>query len=132
MADHLKTRLQSGPVLIASYSEGSLERLSGLLTDEGLDRPVAVSNWSMVASPVVHMSVWPLDQGFQTPEFTVISEQDILGERLRRPKKRRPENFLTDAQSLSIGGLVVHIDHGVGRYMGLEVLESVGLHMNVC
>ena len=132
LADHLKTRLQYGPVLIASYSEGSLERLSGLLTDEGLDRPVAVSNWSMVTSPVVHMSVWPLDQGFQTPEFTVISEQDILGERLiRRPKKRRPENFLTDAQSLSIGGLVVHIDHGVGRYMGLEVLD-IGAAAHEC
>ena len=127
LADHLQKRLKHGPVLIASYSEGSLERLSGLLKDEGLHQTVTVSNWSMVTKHLVYMTVWPLDQGFETSDFTVISEQDILGDRLiRRPKKRRPENFLTDAQSLSIGGLVVHIDHGVGRYMGLEVINVSG------
>ena len=123
----IRDRLKHGPVLIASYSDGSLERLSGLLQDEGLHQPVTVSNWSIVTKNIVYMTVWPLDQGFETSEFTVISEQDILGDRLiRRPKKRRPENFLTDAQSLPIGGLVVHIDHGIGRYMGLEVINVSG------
>ena len=58
----------------------------------------------------------------------MISEQDVLGDRLIRApkKKRRAENFLTEAQSLSPGDLVVHVDHGVGRYMGLEVVEALG------
>jgi transcription-repair coupling factor (superfamily II helicase) len=60
--------------------------------------------------------------------MTVISEQDVLGDRLiRAPKKRRKaENFLTETQSLSPGNLVVHVDHGIGRYMGLEVVTAAG------
>ena len=58
----------------------------------------------------------------------MIAEQDILGDRLiRQPKKRRrAENFLTEAQSLSPGDLVVHVDHGIGRYHGLEVVTAAG------
>ena len=127
LADHIKDRLSFGPVLIASYSEGSMERLSGLIEDEGLQKPVTVSDWSGISQHILYLSVWPLDQGFETSDLTVISEQDILGDRLiRRPKKRRPENFLTDTQELNIGGLVVHIDHGIGRYIGLEVLTVGG------
>ena len=60
--------------------------------------------------------------------MTVISEQDVLGDRLiRQPKKRRKaENFLTETQSLSPGDLVVHVDHGIGRYMGMEVVTAAG------
>ena len=58
----------------------------------------------------------------------MISEQDVLGDRLiRQPKKRRKaENFLTEVQSLSPGDLVVHVDHGVGRFHGLEVVTAAG------
>jgi transcription-repair coupling factor (superfamily II helicase) len=58
----------------------------------------------------------------------VISEQDVLGDRLiRQPKKRRKaKNFLTEVQSLSPGDLVVHVDHGVGRFHGLEVVTAAG------
>lgn len=52
----------------------------------------------------------------------------MLGERLirRARKKRRADNFLTETQSLSAGDLVVHVDHGVGRYHGLEVVTALG------
>ena len=52
----------------------------------------------------------------------------MLGDRLiRAPKKRRKaENFLTETQSLSPGDLVVHVDHGIGRYHGLEVITAAG------
>ncbi|MEZ5916269.1 MAG: CarD family transcriptional regulator [Parvularculaceae bacterium] len=53
-----------------------------------------------------------------------ISEQDILGDRLvRRGRRKRAENFLTEASSLSVGDLVVHVDHGVARYAGLKTLD---------
>ncbi|NJM35420.1 MAG: transcription-repair coupling factor, partial [Rhodomicrobium sp.] len=65
-----------------------------------------------------------LESGFTTPEHAFISEQDILGDRLvRRGRKKRAENFLTEASSLLVGDLVVHFDHGVGRYAGLKTLE---------
>ncbi len=43
-----------------------------------------------------------------------------------RRRKRRADNFLTEAQSLTPGDLVVHVDHGVGRYQGLEVVTALG------
>ena len=58
----------------------------------------------------------------------MIAEQDVLGDRLIRQtrKRRRAENFLTEAQTLSSGELVVHLDHGVGRFLGLEVVSAAG------
>ena len=58
----------------------------------------------------------------------MISEQDVLGDRLIRQtkRKRRAENFLSEANSLSPGDLVVHVDHGVGRFKGMEVVTALG------
>ncbi|WP_282091709.1 transcription-repair coupling factor [Epibacterium ulvae] len=128
LANHVKARLQEGPVLIASYSEGARERLSGLIEDEGLAEAIEVSDGTRIGKSGLHLAVWALEHGFQAPDMTVISEQDVLGDRLiRSPKKRRKaENFLTETQSLSPGNLVVHVDHGIGRYMGLEVVTAAG------
>ena len=74
------------------------------------------------------LAVWPLEHGFEAPGLTVISEQDVLGDRLiRAPRRRkRAENFLTEAAGLTPGDLVVHVDHGIGRYQGLETITAMG------
>ncbi|MEC3860573.1 transcription-repair coupling factor [Mesobacterium sp. TK19101] len=132
LAKHVQARLSDGPVVIASYSEGARERLSGLIEDEGLSETIHVQNASAIGKRGLYLTVWSLEQGFEAPlgdrRLTVISEQDVLGDRLiRQPRKRRKaENFLTEAQSLSPGDLVVHVDHGIGRYHGLEVVTALG------
>ncbi|MEX0319647.1 MAG: transcription-repair coupling factor [Ruegeria sp.] len=128
LADHVKGRLDKGPVLIASYSEGARERLTGLIEDEGLAEAIPVSKGNRIGKRGLHLAVWALEHGFEAPDMTVISEQDVLGDRLiRQPKKRRKaENFLTETQSLSPGDLVVHVDHGIGRYQGMEVVTAAG------
>ena len=128
LADHVKNKLDHGPVVIASYSEGARDRLTGLIEDEGLAEVIPIPNGTRIGKRGLHLAVWALEHGFETPQMTVISEQDVLGDRLiRAPKKRRrAENFLTEAQSLSPGDLVVHVDHGIGRYQGLEVVEALG------
>ncbi len=128
LAQHVKARLEEGPVVIASYSEGARERLSGLIEDEGVAEAIPVSDFTRVGKRGVHLAVWPLEHGFETPDMTVISEQDVLGDRLIRQtrKRKRAENFLTETQSLSPGDLVVHVDHGVGRYQGMEVVTALG------
>jgi transcription-repair coupling factor (superfamily II helicase) len=128
LASHLKTRLQAGPVVVASYSEGARERLTGLIEDEGIAEAIPIRDGTRIGKSGLHLAVWSLEHGFETPDMTVISEQDVLGDRLiRAPKKRRKaENFLTEAQSLTPGDLVVHVDHGIGRYMGLEVVTAAG------
>ncbi|WP_170372466.1 transcription-repair coupling factor [Ruegeria arenilitoris] len=128
LASHIKNKLEKGPVLVASYSEGARERLTGLIEDEGLAEAIHVPDGSRIGKRGLHLAVWALEHGFETPDMTVISEQDVLGDRLiRQPKKRRKaENFLTETQSLSPGDLVVHVDHGIGRYMGMEVVTALG------
>ncbi|MFO7759277.1 MAG: transcription-repair coupling factor [Roseovarius sp.] len=128
LKDHVEARLTEGPVVIASYSEGARERIEGLLDDEGLIGAVTIRSAKALGRHGLHLAVWPLEQGFEGPNLTVISEQDVLGERLIRgaKRKRRAENFLTEAQALTQGDLVVHVDHGIGRYLGLEVVTAAG------
>ena len=128
LADHIKARMKGGPVLIASYSEGARERLTGLIEDEGLAEAIPVSDASRIGKHGLYLAVWALEHGFEAPGLTVISEQDVLGDRLIRStrRKRRAENFLTETQSLSPGDLIVHVDHGIGRYNGLEVITAAG------
>src|SRR6056297_1526095 len=126
LKDHIEDRMTVGPVLVACWSEGARERIEGLLSDEGLIGTVAVRDAGGLGRHGLHLAVWPLEQGFTAPALTVISEQDVLGDRLIRGarRKRRAENFLTEAQALSQGDLVVHVDHGIGRYLGLEVVTA--------
>ncbi|MES0824212.1 transcription-repair coupling factor [Ruegeria sp. SCP11] len=128
LASHITDKLVKGPVLIASYSEGARERLTGLIEDEGLAEAITVTHGTRIGKRGLHLAVWALEHGFETPDLTVIAEQDVLGDRLiRQPKKRRKaENFLTETQSLSPGDLVVHVDHGIGRYLGMEVVTAAG------
>ncbi|GAB5436879.1 transcription-repair coupling factor [Falsiruegeria mediterranea] len=128
LADHIKARMVEGPVVVASYSEGARERLTGLIEDEGLAEAIPILDGTRLGKRGLHLAVWALEHGFTTPDVTVIAEQDVLGDRLiRAPKKRRKaENFLTETQSLSPGDLVVHVDHGIGRYRGLEVITAAG------
>ncbi len=130
LADHIQIKRRTGQVVVASYSTGARDRLQGLLKDEGLEGVQLVSDSRELADGTggVHLAVWPLEQGFEADGLCVISEQDVLGDRLIRPnkRKRRAENFLTEAQNLSAGDLVVHVDHGVGVFTGLETITAMG------
>ncbi|OWY15426.1 transcription-repair coupling factor [Thioclava sp. F34-6] len=131
LKDHVQARLADGPVVIASWSEGARERLKGLMEDEGVIGAKLIGSAREIGQGV-NLTVWPLDEGFEAPrdgsEMTVISEQDVLGERLvsKPRRKRKAENFLTEHTTLSPGDLVVHVDHGVGRYKGLETVTALG------
>ena len=128
---HAKALAVAGKrVLFASWSEGSSERLGGMLADHGLAGLSYAPYWQAAKAndPRKPQRVClPLDNGFETDDLAVISETDLLGDRLARPRKRRrAANFLAEAASLTPGDLVVHIDHGIGRYEGLKTLEVQG------
>ena len=74
------------------------------------------------------LAVWGFETGFEAGKLAVIGEQDILGDRLVRPRKktRRPQDFIAELSSLSPGDLVVHVDHGIGRFIGLRSITAVG------
>ncbi|HEY0925100.1 transcription-repair coupling factor [Brevundimonas sp.] len=128
VANHAQSLKAAGKrVLFASWTEGSSERLAAMLSDHGLEHVVAVRDWADVQTApdgLFLRGVLPVEHGFETDGLAVISETDILGDRLARPrKKRRASNFLAEASALTAGDLVVHLDHGIGRYDGLKTLE---------
>ena len=77
--------------------------------------------------------ILPLDSGFSNDDIELVTEQDLLGDRLvrRRKKRRDSDAFLSELQALSRGDLVVHTEHGIGKYLGLEPI-SVGKSKHDC
>ncbi|WP_304620376.1 transcription-repair coupling factor [Paracoccus sediminilitoris] len=136
LADHIKSLRKTHRVVIASFSDGARERLSGLLKDEGLTDTKAIADLRELpdAKGAIGLAVWPLDEGFVAKgqalgDIAVISEQDVLGDRMIRgaKKRRKADNFLKDTQTLSPGDLIVHVEHGIGRYTGIETITAAGV-----
>ena len=117
-------------VIVAGWSEGSLDRLSQILAEHHLGNVARVETLAELEKLPVQqagLAVLPLESGFETRQFTVVAEQDILGDRLiRRSKRRRAADFISEATSLSAGDIVVHADHGIGRFIGLKTIEAAG------
>jgi transcription-repair coupling factor (superfamily II helicase) len=109
-------------IVLASYSKGSRERLKGLLAEHGLERVAETETWQQaLGASAVALAVIQLDHGFTGADVALLTEQDMLGDRLVRRRKRRKsaDAFLSELATLTPGDLVVHADHGIGRYEGL-------------
>ncbi len=128
LKDHIQKLSEDHAVVIASWSEGARERLRGLLTDQGLLGAVDITDLRAVGPRGLYLLIWPLETGFTAKGLAVISEQDVLGDRLvaKPRRKRKADNFLREVDTLSVGDLVVHVEHGVGRYLGLETITALG------
>ncbi len=130
--DHVEALQSAGKrIVIALWSDGARDRMSHVLTDHRIFNLVNVSSWpDALARPrsEVALAVLGLESGFETADAAIIGEQDILGDRLVRPRRatKRAENFIAEVTSLSAGDLVVHVDHGIGRFVGLRTIEAAG------
>jgi len=113
-------------ILIAAWTEGSSERLGNVLEDHNLIASQEHRGLDALAIPpgTIRRVILPIEQGFSFGDLVVISEQDILGDRLvNRGRKRKAKNFIAEAAALTPGDLIIHIDHGLGRYLGLQTLQ---------
>ena len=91
VAGHIREAGQHKRVMVAAWSEGARERISGVLHDHGVKTLKSVSRFSELAGLKAGETatvVWGLESGFETDALVVISEQDILGDRLVRRAKR--------------------------------------------
>ena len=136
-AAHFRTLAGSGKrALFAAYSEGSRSRIASILGEAGIGLETADS-WQqalgLTAKGRPVGMVLPLDTGFANDEMELVTEQDLLGDRLVRRRKRRKDSdaFLAELSGLNRGDLVVHLDHGIGRYLGLEPI-TVGQSQHDC
>jgi transcription-repair coupling factor (superfamily II helicase) len=122
---------QGKRVIIAAFTPGARERLATLFIEHGFTdaRKVATdAEAEALRKSEAAFAVLGLEQGFDTPNLTVIGEQDILGDRLVRPRRkaRRAADLITEATSLAVGDFVVHADHGIGRFDGLTTITALG------
>lgn len=117
--------------VIACSSEGSRERLFSLMSEYEIPELSFADTWQEAlqkASSKTVLTLMPLAHGFKGEGLCLISEQDILGEKQNRRKQKKftSKDFIADVSSLSVGELVVHIEHGIGRFMGLETITAGG------
>ena len=130
---HIRALQESGKrIIVAGWSDGSRERLGHVLAEHGLKRAELASTLSQalaVKDGAIALAVVGLEAGFETADYAVIGEQDILGDRLvrQRRKSKRGADVLTEVGALSAGDLVVHVDHGIGRFVGLEAIMAAGV-----
>ncbi len=127
--------------ILAAYSTGSRARIAAILgeaaTALGAPAPALADSWQealgLAASGRPAALVLPLESGFSSPEIELITEQDLLGDRLVRRKKRKKsaDAFMAELAALAPGDLVVHMEHGIGRYEGLQSIP-VGQSLHDC
>ncbi|HEX4193074.1 MAG TPA: transcription-repair coupling factor, partial [Stellaceae bacterium] len=128
----LKDEIAAGKrVLIAAYSAGSGERLGTLLKEHGAGETLSVPCWDdfrRLPPTAFGLAVLAIEHGFRFEDTVLVTEQDMLGERLSRPPRRRAnyDQFVAEVATLQPGDLVVHAEHGVGRYDGLSTLDVGG------
>ncbi|MDJ0977403.1 MAG: transcription-repair coupling factor [Erythrobacter sp.] len=136
-AKHFKTIAKSGhKPLFAAYSQGSAKRIASILEEAGCPT-IQADTWQEALGASAKGStaamVLPLEAGFANDNLEILTEQDVLGDRLVRRKKKRKDSdaFLAELQALARGDLVVHVEHGIGKYLGLDPV-SVGKSQHDC
>ncbi len=135
-AEHLKAVAKAGKKpLFAAYSTGSRSRIVSILEEAGAKAKLA-DDWQQalgLAAKGPVALVLPLDTGFSNDAVDLFTEQDLLGDRLVRRRKKRKDSdaFLAELAALNRGDLVVHMEHGIGKYLGLEPIK-VGQSQHDC
>ncbi|MEM7219120.1 MAG: transcription-repair coupling factor [Pseudomonadota bacterium] len=120
------------PVLFVAESPGRRELVETFLGRAGIDA-TPVPSWVdwLQAPPSLGLLVAPLDRGTQAPNFAVITETELYGARppadaATQRQRIDADQIVRNLNELHIGAPVVHLDHGVGRYLGLTTLTIDG------
>lgn len=119
-------------VIVIAESNGRREVVDELLRKQKIE-PAYLEQWTDIPASQVSIAVSPLERGFYLPgELLFVTEQQLFGEHVLQQRRRNREKdnaaelVIKSLTELSIGAPVVHIDHGVGRYLGLETLSIDG------
>jgi len=124
-------RSSGAKVVVSGWSEGSLDRLLQVLSEHGLEKlkPVAsLKELDALKKGEAAAAVLNLEGGFEAGELVIVGEQDILGDRMvrRSKRRRRASDFISEVAGLEEGVIVVHAEHGIGRFIGLKTIEAAG------
>jgi transcription-repair coupling factor (superfamily II helicase) len=120
--------------IITCASDGARDRMLHMLAEHDIESVIPVDVFPLDAvlgaTHIEHtiLVVAPFETGFESDACVLITEQDLLGEKIRRQKivKRKSDTFFQEISQLSLHDLIVHRDHGIGRYLGLETVTVDG------
>ncbi|MGE5358185.1 MAG: transcription-repair coupling factor [Bacteroidales bacterium] len=122
-ADIRQARQRGDTVLFVAATAGRAERTVELLKDYDLNG-VAVEHAESMLGAAVLVAIGELSRGFRLPgaALQIYAETDVFEEERRAPERRRSaaRAFLSDLRDLKVGDLVVHVDHGIGVFVGLK------------
>ncbi len=124
-------RTEGRRIIIAAWTRGSRERLTLLLKEHGFKDVAQEEDWAAVRrkeAGSVSLITLGVERGFVAERLALVGEQDLLGERISRPPRRRmrADQFIAEATEIAEGDLVVHQEYGIGRYDGLTTLTVTG------
>ena len=124
-------RAEGRRIVIAAWTRGSRERLAHLLKEHGFKDAAQEDDWAAVRrkeAGSVSLITLGVERGFVADRLALVGEQDLLGERISRPPRRRmrADQFIAEATEIAEGDLVVHQEYGIGRYDGLTTLMVTG------
>jgi transcription-repair coupling factor (superfamily II helicase) len=122
-------RERGDTVLFIAATPGRAERTIELLREYDL-LAVPVERAEDAQYAAVLVAVGSLSRGFRLPDagLQIYAEYDVFEEERRAPERRRPASkaFLSDLRDLKVGDFVVHIDHGIGLFVGLKQIGIAG------
>ncbi|MCO6186049.1 transcription-repair coupling factor [Rhizobium sp. L1K21] len=124
-------RAEGKKVIISGWSEGSLDRLLQVLNEHGLERirPIsALRDLNTLNKGEAASAVLSIEGGFESGDLVIVGEQDILGDRMvrRSRRRKRDSDYISEVSGLDEGSIVVHAEHGIGRFVGLRTIEAAG------
>ena len=126
-AHYIKQAVKTRPVILTAETSGALKRMLELIGAHLAEEIRMIDRLEQIEASGCFALISPVESGFESPYACLISEQDVFGTRSARPQgRRRADNFLREVSSLETGDLVVHVEHGIGRYEGLETIRSDG------
>ncbi len=124
---------QSGKILICAESTGRREIILDLLKRHHVDIALT-ENWETFinSDDKIALTIAPISDALYSSEIIIITETQLFGHThipTRRTKKRAqdPDTIIRSLVELQTGSPVVHIDHGVGKYIGLEKIVTDGI-----
>ena len=124
-----------GRILIVADSAGRRETMGQMFAEFGIPFGDSANFADFAASPArIALGVAPLHEGFalRSPQFAILTETELYAaspRRLRGKQRERASNveaMIRDLAELRIGDPVVHVEHGIGRYLGLQTIDLGG------
>lgn len=111
--------------VIACSTEGSRQRVFSYLKEHNISGVLPVDKWpSLESDPCkIYLVCVSFEKGFLSPQWLVLTESDVLGQTFKKKARPKQKNLMNEVKAFEIHEYIVHRDHGIGQYLGLETLK---------